>query len=427
MISFKDRLDPGGWAGSIRVIVAWGAVTWGMVLVPSHASVSLQPEGAEGQVILKAAQIHTLAAQGSIEPGFVKIEGGRIVAVGDADAVGLKQGTTDDAGVIDLGGAHLIPGLVDAAALFESLGPDAEVTSEVTPTWTAADSVNRRARALREAFDQGITTLAVLPGSDNVVGGWAAVFKTTGDQTPASLVEPRAGLTVTLASDPARRNRSGTRPDSIYVRLPTNRMGVVWLLRRAFQQAEEEPDNPEFQPIRQALKGNTRLMVRARTAFDLEAALRVLEEFHAQAPPILVGGQEAYNVIDQIKRAGASVALERLRTNAVYGPEATELVWNLPGILAKAGIPFALTGGDLLEQARFAHRFGLGEVEALAAITRVPAGLLGLSERLGAIAPGYDADLVVLDGPPLQWSTNVRGVILNGRLPQSLHRNTRKD
>ena len=251
--------------------------------------------------------------------------------------------------------------------------------------------------------------------------------KTTGDKTPATLVETRAGLVVTLASDPARRNRSGSRPDSIYVRLPTNRMGVVWLLRRAFQQAGEEPDNAEFEPIRKALAGDARLMVRSRTAFDLEGTLRVLEEFQAKAPPILVGGQEAYKVVDQLKRAEASVVLERLSTGGVFGPEATELVWNGPGILGKAGVPFALAGGDLLEQARFAHRFGLGEAEALAAITRVPASLLGLGERLGTIAPGRAADLVVLNGPPLQWSTTVRGVILDGRLPQSLAPKTQKD
>ena len=82
--------------------------------------------------------------------------------------------------------------------------------------------------------------------------------------------------------------------------------------------------------------------------------------------------------------------------------------------LHKAGIPFCISQGDLLEQARFAVRNGLEPDAALKAITVSPAKILGLEKRVGAIAEGLDADLVALSGDPLEFTTGVQWVMVEG-------------
>ena len=73
-----------------------------------------------------------------------------------------------------------------------------------------------------------------------------------------------------------------------------------------------------------------------------------------------------------------------------------------------------MSGPNLLEQARFAVRFGLPVDDALRAITIEPARILGIEDRVGSLAVGRDADLVVLDGDPFEFTTNVQAVIVDG-------------
>ena len=82
--------------------------------------------------------------------------------------------------------------------------------------------------------------------------------------------------------------------------------------------------------------------------------------------------------------------------------------------LEEAGVTFALAGDGLLNQARWARRFGVSESVALAAITSRPAEILGISDRVGRIAPGLDADLVALGGTPLQATTALEWVMIDG-------------
>ena len=68
----------------------------------------------------------------------------------------------------------------------------------------------------------------------------------------------------------------------------------------------------------------------------------------------------------------------------------------------------------MLKQARFAHRNGLDQDLTLASITTIPASLLGLEGQVGAIKVGYDADLIALDGEPLELTTSISHVIVDG-------------
>ena len=241
--------------------------------------------------------------------------------------------------------------------------------------------------------------------------GFPAAVKTTGDRR---VVEPQLGVLIAMASDPANGNNARGRPDSIYNRQPTNRMGVVWMLRATFDKAGRTK-TPELASVTDGLQGKRKIFSVSRTDYDLLSLLRLAKEFNFT--PTVIGGHEAYKVRPELVAAKVPVILGSLTTSSsLEGPEGSEVIWNQPGLLQKAGIPFALSGGHLLEQARFATRFGLAPEDALRAITSTPAKLLGIDKRLGTLSVGSDADMVAFDGDPLELTTSIRWLLVDGKI-----------
>jgi imidazolonepropionase-like amidohydrolase len=371
-------------------------------LTPLALLLLAAPARAE-DLLIKAAKVYTMTGA-PLAPGEVHVSGGKIVEVG------TKLKVPAGAKVIDLGAGTLLPGLVDAYSQAGIVGRPAEITKEITPEYRVLPAVDWRARAFREALSEGTTTLGLAPGTDGVIAGLACAVKTAGARK--ALAE-ETGLVITMASDPATGNTSRSRPDSIYVRQPTNRMGVVWLLRSTLDKAGRQK-TPELAVVREALAGRRRTFAVSRTDNDLLSLLRLAKEF--KFTPTVIGGHEAYKLREELAAAKVPVILGPLTTSpSLTGPESTDAIWNQPALLHKAGITFALSGGQLLEQARFAVRHGLPPEAALAAITSTPARLLGLEERVGTLEAGRDADLVALDGDPLELTTSVQWVLVDGK------------
>lgn len=358
--------------------------------------------------LYKAGTVYTMTGD-PLSPGQVLVTDGKIAAVGGT--VNAPAGVT----VVDLGDdSCLLPGFIDAYTQTGLSGGTDEFTAELTPDFCPALAIDWNDRGFAEALAAGTTTLAICPGTENVIAGCSCLAKTNGERE-SRILQNDAALFISVCSDPARRNRARARPDGLYNRLPTNRMGVVWILRSTLDKLRRGRDIEARDDIESGFSGQRPLMAVARTSHDITALLTIGEEF-AFAPPIIVGGQETYKVTEQVAAAGLPVILGSLTTGSANGPERTELAYNQAGLLSKAGITFAFSGGNLLEQARFACRFGLEPGKALQAITKTPAELIGVSDRVGTIAPGMDADLVVTDGDPLEFTTGIRFVMVNGQV-----------
>jgi imidazolonepropionase-like amidohydrolase len=355
-------------------------------------------------LLIRAAKVYTMTGP-PLAPGAVHISDGKIVHVA------AKLDAPAGAKVIDLGSGVLMPGLIDAYSHAGIMGNAEEMTREITPDYRVLSAVDWRSRGFREALSDGVTCLGLAPGSDGVFAGLACAVKTAGSHR---VLREDTGLVLTMASDAASGNSSRNRPDSIYVRQPTNRMGVVWMLRSTFDKASREK-SPELAVVREALAGKRSVFAVSRTDYDLLGLLRLAREF--KISPTVIGGHEAYKVRDDLAAAKVPVILGPLTTTSDGGgPEATEVVWNQPGLLHKAGVPFALSGGRLLEQARFAVRHGLPLDAALEAITSTPARLLGVERRVGSVAEGRDAELVALDGDPMELTTSIAWVLVDGKI-----------
>lgn len=357
-----------------------------------------------------ASTVYTMEGE-PLRPGQVLVVDGKIKAVGEKVDVGDSAPE-----IIDLGeGSALMPGLVDAASVTPLVdGGSDEFTREVTPDFRVIDSIDWELPALQRQLRAGTTTMCVTPGTENVFGGVAAVIKTAPSDN--AIVNDDFGLVAMACNDPTRRNQSRSRPDSIYVRQPTNRMGVVWILRKTFDQAarSEGEGTDDLSPVRESLQGARPLMMVSRLSHDLTTVATIASEFDLQ--PIIVGGQEAYKVKEMLAEKKFPVILQRLSVGSIRGDEGSEVCWNVAGVLQEAGVPYCLSGDDLLEQARFARRHGLAGDDALAAITSAPARILKLDDRVGSISAGKDADLIALDGDPLDFTTSVRWVMVNGNI-----------
>lgn len=383
--------------------------TWGWIVALLAVPALAQPtdDAAEDAVVVSAGTVLTMNGE-TLSPGQVLIRDGKIAEVGETVA-------GDGVPLIELGAESvLMPGLVNAYSQsgLGDAGSD-EMTREVSVDFRAFESIDWMSPGMKRLRDGGTTTLGISPGRENVFSGTAAIVKSAPGPN-AVLVEDGA-LVINLCNDPTSGNRSRTRPDSIYIRQPTNRMGVVWIMRNTFDKAKREK-SAELQPVVDVLEGKRPLMVFSRLTHDLRTVATLQDEFGFT--PILVGGEEAYKEKELLAERKYPIILEATATGSINGEERSELCWNNAGILHEAGLKIAFSGGDLLEQARFAVRHGLPEEVALAAITTTPARILGMEDRVGKIAVGCDADFVALNGAPLELTTSVRWVMVDGQMYQ---------
>lgn len=200
------------------------------------------------------------------------------------------------------------------------------------------------------------------------------------------------------------------------------------------KEGQEAPKPPAKGSITDAMlalvKGEVRLRTRAETLSEIRSMIALAKELNYQL--CLDGVTEGWLAIPELAESGAGVVITpRNRREPRRGEEDRSGSFvELPNLLEARGIPFAvaplaasvslngLAGRDLTSlplEGAFAVRGGASQTKALEALTIVPARLLGLGDRLGSLEVGKDADILILDGPPLDYRTYVEFAFVNGR------------
>ena len=360
------------------------------------------------------------------------VAGGKVVALGSADAVEIPVGAV----VVDCSGKTITPGLIDASFMTSVTANDAnEQSDEVTPHLRILDSLDPEDPMMRRARSGGVTTVHVMPGTQNVIGGLGCVVKTHGSDPDQMVVKQDATMRIVMGSEPSNRNRAirGGRIESMYYRRPTTRMGVVWAVRRAFFDAQEAmqktqgapdqgPPSPGIEVLTQVLQGKMTAVTTARSEQDLRTALRIADEFGYQT--VIDEAQDAYMVADELAERKATVMLGAPSATDVGGGGGRDGAAPRSGTvraLADKGVKFVITTGTntrrlpLVREAMFAARNGLGPQQALDAITIEPAKLLGVDDRIGSLAKGKDADFVIWSNDPLDPAAVAESVHIDGK------------
>ena len=373
--------------------------------------------------------VHTVAERGTIDGGTVLLEEGEIAAVGPDDEVEVP----DDAEEFDADGAHVTPGLIDAhshAGMAEWGEPEDgdfnEVSDPVTPQVNALDGFHPRDEELQHAFQGGVTTVSARMGSANVVGGIICSMKTYGDVADRMLVR-EDGMKAAFGENPKRFH--GDEKD----RQPSTRPGVAATLRQALMEAEDyverrEKSREEGDPferdlgmenLARVIEGDLPLRVHAHRADDIATVFRIADEFGIDKLSI-EHATEGHVLADEfVERDVPAVVGPTLSSASKY--ELRNITFETPGILHEEGVKVAIqTDAPVLPQEHLdvcvglAVREGLPEEVALRTVTRNPAEILGIEERVGTLEAGTDADLVVWDGPMFELDSDAEQVFVEG-------------
>jgi imidazolonepropionase-like amidohydrolase len=385
--------------------------------------------------------------QGTLDPGTVLVEGGRIVALGQEVAI------PEDAEVYDASGKVVMPGLIDAHC-HVGLFPDGigweysdgnEMTDPVTPHLRALDAVHPEDMAFQELVAAGVTTVLTGPGSGNLIGGQWVCLKTAPRPSVEQMVllEP-AGMKMALGENPRR----------VYgdqKKAPSTRMGNAALLRAALVEAQnylakwqryeadlaahqaqveagdegaaKAPEAPErdlkLEALGKVLRREMKARVHAHRADDMLTAMRIAEEFDLDLT--LEHATEGFKITDILVARGVPVtAGPILFSRTKY--ELREMTPRNPGLMARAGVKVAIQTDEssavkyLALNAALAVREGMPEEEALKAITINAAEIIGVERRVGSLEVGKDADLVVFSGHPFDYRTVAELVLVDGQV-----------
>jgi imidazolonepropionase-like amidohydrolase len=209
---------------------------------------------------------------------------------------------------------------------------------------------------------------------------------------------------------------------------PGSTMGAIALVRQtlldarwqrdvlAASGARERPEaNPALDALQPVIAGTQRLVFDTADELDIGRVIAIGKEFGLS--PVIEGNGSEYRVLERLRAARLPVVVplnfpappEIERPETALGTSLAELQhWEQapanPGRLAGAGVSIALTtrglkdvGKDFWPALRRAVAAGLSEDDALRALTTTPAALAGQSARLGRIAPGQIANLLVAD------------------------------
>jgi imidazolonepropionase-like amidohydrolase len=404
-------------------------------------------------ILLRNAILLNEKGQFEEQPSDILLEKGLISQIRPGGTIQQAN-----ARVIDLNQQLVTPGIIDAHVhlgvhSYPQLSKNNDVNEKANPLMPMVrviDAFNPRDWALNQTMMAGVTTVQVLPGSANLMGGEIALVKTKTKSEHTNiddiLVRDKGvhvkGYKMAVGENPRRTYKT------------MSRLGHAAQLRQIFQEAKDmklvqdkwdtqcrakgesatpRPYNGSIEPLVQLLRYNSgekvdyRVIVHVHCyrVVDIEMILRVSKEMGYRYD-VLHHATEIHRLIDIIKENNLTVAMFSDQWGAKL--EMYDASIYSPRDLNAAGIPVVIKtdhpvtpSKDLIFQLGKTHYYGFPQDAALKSVTSVAAKAIGLDHKLGIIKEGYDADLVAWDRHPLQLGAQADKVIIDGELLVDKH------
>ena len=398
----------------------------------------------ERAVVVRHATV--MPASGpAIENGAVSFVDGKIVAVGpDADVP-----TPPGAEEVDGTGLYVTPGIIDAHSHLgvysspetTSTNDGNEATAPVTAEVSAEHAFWPQDPGLRRAVAGGVTSLLVLPGSANLIGGRGFPVKLHFGRSAAEVRFPGAKDVLKMAC--------GENPRRVYGaaqrRAPATRMGNVAGYRQAFAKAREYLEKQEAwekkrakkaeeagpapgrdlqqETLAEVLRGDILVQNHCYKADEMEVMLRVADEFGFSIRAFH-HALEAYKLRDRL--AEKQVAVATWADWWGFKMEAWDGIPENAGLVSQAGGRAVIHSDSALLIQRLNQEAGkamwraresgipISEEEALRWVTLHPAWLMGVEDKTGSLEAGKMADVVLWKGHPLSVYARAQRVWADG-------------
>lgn len=372
------------------------------------------------QIAVKGGMVYTSAGD-PIKDGVVLIKNGKIERVGKQSSVKIPKNYEV------LEAAVVTPGLIDAHSVVGLAGiynvpadqDQLETSSAIQPELRAIDAYNAREELVAHLRKLGVTTIHTGHGPGALISGQTMIVKTTGNTVDESVLVPQKMLAFTLGSMiNGAIKKPGTRSKGIAM-LRQELLKAQDYAKKRTAKDDKLSTDLEMEALADLLDGKLIALVTVHKANDIMTAIRLQKEF--DFPMVIDGAAEAYLILDEIKASGLSVIVHpsMIRT---YG-DSKNASMETPAKLYEAGIPFAFQSGYeayvpktrvVLFEAGVAVGNGLDHDVAIQKLTIDAAKMLDIDKRVGSLEKGKDADVVLYDGDPFEYTSHVTNVIING-------------
>lgn len=376
------------------------------------------------KTIIRGGFIHPVIGQPF--KGDVSIENGKIKK--------LAKNIEDDGEIVNAEGKFIFPGFIDAHShlgLFEegvgSVYQDGnEATDPVTAHVRAIDAFNPDDYAIERALAGGVTTVMVLPGSANPIGGQGAILKLKSKIVDEMIIKEPAGLKIALGENPKRvyggKNQT-----------PSTRLGTAAVIRGYFMKVQDyikkkenaAKEGKEFteRDIKleigeKVLKGEIPARIHCHRKDDILTAIRIAEEFNFKL--VLDHGTESYKIADYIREKNIPVVVGPLfgfNTKLELKDKTYEAIriLNEKGVLTSIMCDHPVIHLEHANvHAGVALRYGAKEEDLIRMLTINAAKILGIDDRVGSIEEGKDADLVIWSHHPFDLRAKAEKVYIDG-------------
>ena len=384
-------------------------------------------------VAIRNATILT-AAGPAIQNGTIVLRDGKIVALGANVTV------PPEAQVVDGTGKYLTPGIIDTHShlgVYAAPGGDAlsdgnEMVNPSTPNVWAEHSVWPQDPQFPRALSAGVTTIQVLPGSGNLIGGRSTVLKVVPSRTVQGMKFPGAKYGLKMAC--------GENPKRVYAqRGLMTRMGNVagyraqWINAEAYRRrwdkwlADKKGDPPSrdlaMETLAEVLRGNIFVHNHCYRADEMAQMIDIAKEF-GYTIKSFHHGVEAYKVADLL--AANNISASVWSDWGGFKMEAMDGVRANLAMVAAAGARAVVHSDDPSGMQRLNHdaaksmaageRLGIrtSEDEAIKWLTINPAWAIGLDDKIGSIEVGKNADVVLWSANPFSVYARVDRVWIDG-------------
>jgi len=368
----------------------------------------------------------------AIERGTIVIHDGRI------EAVGANVTPPQGAKIIDVAGADVYPGWINAKTTIGLAEPgpsgyqDTTEMLDYNPQLRTVVAYHNDSEAIPVARAAGVTTVATFP-SGGMLGGQVPVMNLDGWTWEESVIEPIAGVTFQFPGV-GGGGRGGSAmpapegaPERTYEDLKKERDARLDKLARLFDQArayaKAAGPNRETDWVLEALVPVVERRIPLYTIASREQDIKDAVAFadRANVKIVICSGPEAAFVAPLLKEKNIPVILGPILTLPTREDLSHAASYMAAGELARAGVKFAFATGDNANvrqvpyNAAHSVAWGLPRDEAIKALTINAAEILGVADRLGSIEPGKIANLLVAKGDPLEERTEVTHVFINGQ------------